>query len=117
MGLKQFEDVVAQAHYMIDIHDPKGQGTHTLRLSHGTSYDIPYRCLVPDAVSNLLVAGRCISATHEAFSSLRVMSIAMALGEAAGTAAALCSRNRLAPVELKTGTLQEQLLKNGAILS
>ncbi|NOU91727.1 FAD-dependent oxidoreductase [Paenibacillus sp. LMG 31456] len=116
LGLKQFDDVVAQAHYMIDIHDPQGNGTHIVHLNKGTSYDIPYRCLLPDKVSNLLVAGRCISATHEAFSSLRVMSISIALGEAAGTAAALSVKLRLAPGELSVATLQNDLLAHGAIL-
>jgi hypothetical protein len=116
LGLKQFDDVVAQAHYMIDIHDPKGHGTHTHHLKKGTSYDIPYRCLVPSRVSNLLISGRCISATHEAFSSLRVMSISMALGEAAGTAASLCCKHNLSPGELNPEWLQRELLVKGAIL-
>jgi len=113
---KQFDDVVAQAHYMIDIHDPVGQGTRSVKLSQGSSYDIPYRSLLQDKVGNLLVAGRCISATHEAFSSLRVMSISMATGEAAGTAASLCVRNNVSPGELDPGLLQRKLLSNGAIL-
>lgn len=114
--LKQFDDVVAQAHYMIDIHDPSGQGTHYVELSKGTSYDIPLRCLLQDKVSNLITAGRCISATHEAFSSLRVMSVSIALGEAAGITAALSAKQSLAPGELKADLVQAELLKRGAIL-
>ncbi|ANE48253.1 hypothetical protein SY83_20370 [Paenibacillus swuensis] len=113
---RKFSDVVAKAHYMVDIHDPLGQGTHYVKLKKGTSYDIPFRCLIQEQVSNLIVTGRCISATHEAFSSLRVMSISMALGEAAGTAAALAYQNHMVPGELSIGLLQEELVRNGAIL-
>jgi hypothetical protein len=113
---RQFDDVVAQAHYMIDIHDPAGDGTRTERLRKGTSYDIPFRCLLPKKLDNLLVAGRCISATHEAFSSLRVMSIAMALGEAAGTAAAMAARGAGSTEDVRIGELQAELQAHGAIL-
>lgn len=113
---RQFDDVIAQAHYMIDIHDPTGEGTRSVKLGEGSSYDIPYRSLLQDKVGNLIVAGRCISATHEAFSSLRVMSISMATGEAAGTAASLCVPGGLTPVELPVEDLQRRLLENGAIL-
>ena len=54
-------------------------------------YQIPYRCLIPQGVDNLLVAGRPISATHEAHASLRVMGTAMVTGQAAGVAAALAA--------------------------
>jgi hypothetical protein len=114
--LRQFGDVVAQAHYMIDIHDPRGNGTHMVELRKGASYDIPYRCLIQDRAVNLLTTGRCISATHEAFSSLRVMSVSIALGEAAGIAAALSGQEGIVPGELKTDKLQAELSKRGAIL-
>ena len=52
-------------------------------------YDIPYRCLTPQGFDNLLVAGRCISGTHEAHASYRVMRICMGMGDAAGHAAVL----------------------------
>jgi hypothetical protein len=113
---RQFDDVVAQAHYMIDIHDPAGSGTHVEHLRKGTSYDIPFRCLLPEKVDNLLVAGRCISATHEAFSSLRVMSISIALGEAAGIAAALAAAGDRSTADIRVDELQTQLLLHEAIL-
>ncbi|THF84685.1 FAD-dependent oxidoreductase [Cohnella fermenti] len=116
-GLRQFEDVVVQAHYMMDIHDPLGKDTETVKLKKGTSYDIPYRCMLPaKGPENLMVSGRAISATHEALSSLRVMSISMALGEAAGTAAALSSAGKVTPGALDVRRLQAKLLENGAIL-
>lgn len=116
-GVRQFEDVVAQGHYMLDIHDPLGKESEIVKLKKGTSYDIPYRSLLPEkGPENLLVSGRAISATHDALSSLRVMAISMALGEAAGTAAALSFAGKEAPEALKVGQLQDKLLQNGAIL-
>ncbi|WP_168121430.1 FAD-dependent oxidoreductase [Paenibacillus sp. HB172176] len=116
LNLRQFDDVIAQAHYMIDIHDPLGHETEITRLKKGTSYDIPYRALLQDKVSNLLVTGRCISSTHEAMASLRVMAISMALGEAAGTAAALSFKRKVEPALLPVKLLQGELLRHGAIL-
>src|SRR6202043_2287182 len=88
---------VARSAYPIDIHNPAGSGTTTHRLAPGTSYEIPYRCLVPKTVDDLLVAGRCISTTHEALASTRLTPTVMTLGQAAGTAAALSAAARGAP--------------------
>jgi len=89
LGARKFNDGIARGSYDVDIHNPAGTGTVIQSLPEGESYDIPYRCLCPVGLSNLLVAGRPISADHAAHSSLRVMPIAMAIGEAAGVAAAL----------------------------
>ncbi|AIQ60503.1 FAD-dependent oxidoreductase [Paenibacillus borealis] len=83
----RFPDVVAQTNYEIDIHSPDGAGTTDERAISG--YDIPYRCMVPEQVVNLLVAGRPISATHVAMSSMRMQATCYALGQAAGAAAAI----------------------------
>ncbi|MFC0334827.1 FAD-dependent oxidoreductase [Paenibacillus sepulcri] len=83
----RFPDVVAQTNYEIDIHSPDAKKTTDERKVSG--YDIPYRCMVPDAIDNLLVAGRAISATHVAMSSMRVQATCYALGQAAGAAAAV----------------------------
>jgi len=109
---KVFKDGIAKCSYPIDIHDPKGVGT-TFKLLEKT-YDIPYRCLVPKKVENLLVAGRPISVTHEAFSSTRVMPTCMALGEAAGIAAALSAKKKISPKKVDAGQIREILLKRGA---
>jgi hypothetical protein len=82
----------------------------------GSSYTIPYRCLVPSGVDNLLVAGRCISVTREALGSIRVTPICMAMGHAAGTAAALCTRNNVQSRNLDVKLLQHTLKSQGAIL-
>ena len=59
----------------------------------GDWYEIPYRCLIPKDMENLLVAGRCISSTHEAQASYRIMPYCAELGQAAGVAAAVAKRN------------------------
>ncbi len=79
-------------------------------------YDIPYRCLVPKKIDGLLVAGRCISSGQEAYESHRAIIPIMAIGEAAGAAAALCCKNDLTPRELDTTQLQKNLLAAGAFL-
>ncbi|MFB9278198.1 FAD-dependent oxidoreductase [Cohnella cellulosilytica] len=83
----RFPDVVAQTNYEIDIHSPDASKTTDERKVDG--YDIPYRCMVPEEIDNLLVAGRSISATHVAMSSMRVQATCFALGQAAGAAAAI----------------------------
>ncbi len=83
----RFDDAVAQTAYPVDIHNE--QNLVLIRLDPGEYYEIPYRCMVPKKVKNLLVAGRCISATFAAQSSTRIQLTCMALGEAAGIAASL----------------------------
>jgi len=79
-------------------------------------YDIPYRCLVPKKVEGLLVAGRCISSDQEPYESHRAMVPIMAIGQAAGTAAALCARQEVLPRELDVAILQQALEAQNAVL-
>ena len=79
-------------------------------------YDIPYRCLVPQGVEGLLVAGRGISSEQQPFESHRAMVPVMAIGQAAGVAAALCSELGVAPRQLEVSRLQQALLAQGAEL-
>ena len=94
---RKFADVIARGSYPIDIHNPEGRGTLLQHLAAGESYDIPLRCLIPLKVENILTAGRCISGTHEALSSYRIMPISMATGQAAGVCAALGVKQGLPP--------------------
>jgi hypothetical protein len=112
---RTFDDAVARSAYPIDIHNPSGSGTTTFRLPPGASYEIPYRCLVPKAVDGLLVAGRCISTTHEALASTRLTPTVMTLGQAAGTAAALCARG-LQPRDIAPAALRAELERDGVDL-
>lgn len=78
-------------------------------------YDIPYRCLVPKRIENLLIAGRCISSEQQPYESHRAMIPMMAIGQASGTAAALASRQNTAPRRLDVTALQETLEGQGAV--
>ncbi|MBN1553963.1 MAG: FAD-dependent oxidoreductase [Phycisphaerae bacterium] len=104
--------------YPVDVHSPDGSTTDYRRHEHipGQYYTLPYPMLIPQGVNNLLVAGRCVSATHEALSALRVMPNCMVMGQAAGTAAALCVRRNITPRELEITSLQQKLLAEGAYL-
>jgi len=77
-------------------------------------YEIPYRCLLPQNVEGLLVAGRCISSDQQSYESWRAMAPTMCLGEAAGTAAALCVKSRRSPKEIDVEMLRDQLIRQGA---
>jgi len=94
LGEARFDDMVAACGYPLDIHDPSGTGSTDMRDIPGSGYyHIPYRCLVSKSFSNLLLGSRCISGTHEAHSSYRVMPPVSAIGQAAGTAAGLLIRS------------------------
>ncbi len=104
----KFDDSVATGAWPLEFH-VRGKGTEYHFFPPGHVYQIPFRCLVPKNVENLLVAGRCISATHEALASTRVMAPCMALGQAAGTAAAIAVKNELLVSEIPPADLKEAL--------
>ncbi len=114
---KDWDDSICYGSFFIDIHNCTGPGMdeESWRPEKGFKYQIPYRSIVPKKVDNLLVAGRCISVTHVALGSTRVMPQCGALGEAAGAAAALSLQARCTPRELDVRKLQEHLRSAGAI--
>ncbi len=112
----EFDDTIALGNYAIDIHSPDGSGTTMYHFKKGEYYRIPYRSLLPKEYDNLLVAGRCISATHEAQAAIRIMSICACMGEAAGTAAAICNRSGMDFHTVDIKELRRRLLENGAVL-
>lgn len=116
LGAHKFDDAIARGAYPVDIHNPKGSGTLLRRVPPGEAYDIPLRCLLPKHTDRLIVAGRCISGTHEAHSSYRVMPIVMATGQAAGVCAALASRFGITPRSIDVRDVQRELLRQGASL-
>ncbi len=110
-----FEDSIALGNYDIDIHDPAGAGTSHYYFAPGTYYTIPYASLLPrSGADNMIVAGRCVSATHEAQASIRIMPICCCLGEAAGTAAALALTDGVTPDKVDIPRLQTALRSSGA---
>jgi hypothetical protein len=117
LSAKKFPDRIARSTYPIDIHNPKGSGTILKRLPPGEYYDIPLRCLLPQKIDNLLVAGRCISGTHEAHSSYRVMPVSMATGQAAGICAALSVKTQRIPRRIPIEEVQQELNRQGANLN
>ena len=117
LACRKFADGIAKGSFFVDIHAPTGTGLHEPRyLPQGGHYDIPYRCLVPQEIENLLVAGRCISVTHEALGSVRVMLQCLALGEAAGCAAAMCCEDGVTPREVDTERLRGKLQGQGGVV-
>ena len=107
---RKFEDGIAKVGYPIDIHDPtSGKTLFTPIGGPDGSYDIPYRSLVPKGIDDLLLAGRCISTTHEAMASTRTMITGMMVGQAAGTAAALSLAQGVHPRELDPALLRGEL--------
>jgi hypothetical protein len=109
--------------------DSIGRGSHTIDTDHvpreirdreigdDWAFQIPYRCLVPLRVENLLVAGRCASFSHEAFGATRTTVQCMIMGEAAGVAAALCARTGKTPRTLPPDSLTAELTRRGASLN
>lgn len=115
-GAADFADVVARGIYLLDIHNPSEVGKPSVLTMLDAPYSIPYRALVPRAVEGLLVAGRCISGDEVALASYRIQSHAMAIGQAAGTAAALAAAQGTTPRLLDIEQLQRTLLSAGANL-
>ncbi len=114
LSCRKFEDSIAVASYPVDIHHSTG-GDCSLYWCEDC-YDIPYRCLLPAGVGNLIVAGRCASATHEAMASTRVMSTCMAMGEAAGKAAQIAVTDGVKPADVDVKKLRNALKEEGAYL-
>jgi hypothetical protein len=112
---REFDDAIGRGAYCVDIHEPDGSIRH-LHIEDGKSYTIPYRALVPRGLDGLLLAGRCISADHEALGALRVEVPCMVEGQAAGVAAALCAQEGVAPRQVDVGDLRRRLREQGAIL-
>lgn len=113
---KMFADAVAMGGYPIDIHSPDSEGMQHRHLKPGSWYSIPYGSLVTEKMENLLVAGRCISVTHEACAAIRVTPIVMAIGQAAGCAAALSVSVGQKANELDTELLRNKLKEQGVFL-
>ncbi len=111
---KQPSDTIALCSYFIDVHNGAGQGTYRVPIEE--PFGIPYGCLVSKDIPNLMMAGRDISTDHLAFGATRIMNVCMAVGQAAGTAAAMAIDGRQDPEKVDTGELRRRLLEQKAIL-
>ena len=109
---------VTHASFNFDVHNMSGNGldeTGAQDAFTATYYTIPYGCLVPETIDGLLLAGRNISGTHMAHANYRVMPICANMGQAAGTAAAICVKENIQPRQLDVKQLQKILLENGVL--
>lgn len=114
----RFPDAIAVGAWPIDIHPTNGRvGVHPHKDDAPVPYEIPYRCLVPQGIDGLLVAGKPISTTHRAHGSTRVPGTSMATGQAAGMAAALAVRTAVAPHQIDIALLRERLRARSAIVT
>ena len=115
---RSFPDEIGRNSYYLDIHmsdeEKKATGHKSLRYEKGESHGIPYRCLTPKGITNLLVAGRSISTDRAVQGSTRVMPVCLVTGQAAGTAAALCSEDKPNVHSLDITLLRETLRQDGA---
>ena len=109
-GLARFDDAVAAGAWPQEYH-VNGRSTEYRSLPEGGYYQVPFGALRPERFENLFVAGRCISADHDALASTRVMAPSMVLGQAAGTAAALLTQE-----ELTVDDMQRSLKEQGAFI-
>jgi glycine/D-amino acid oxidase-like deaminating enzyme len=116
LSARQFDDQIGLCGAPIEDHLP-GTGTRWEYLPEGSAVGIPFRSLVVQGAENVLVAGRCFSATHDAHASVRSMAQCMAMGHAAGTAAALAVERKGEVRAVRAGQLRDRLRSDGAVLS
>ena len=110
---KVHEDAIACMATNMDTHNKDNPGGSFFIPKNGPFFTVPYLCLVPKGISNLLVAGRAISADAIAGSAIRMMPSCMAFGQAAGTAAAMCAAQGIAPKNVDVQVLRKTLVEQG----
>ncbi|MBQ3011425.1 MAG: FAD-dependent oxidoreductase [Oscillospiraceae bacterium] len=110
---KVHEDAIACMATNMDTHNKDNPGGSFFIPKNGPYFTVPYLCLVPKGISNLLVAGRAISADAIAGSAIRMMPSCMAFGQAAGTAAAMCAAQNIAPKDVNVQNLRQTLVAQG----
>ncbi|WP_308683924.1 FAD-dependent oxidoreductase [Steroidobacter agaridevorans] len=112
---KAFPDTIAKGAHVIDIHSSNSNDQNGLVVPR-QEYNIPFRCLVPRGSVNLVTAGRCLSADGPGFGSVRVMATCMAMGQGAGTAAALSCKYGYSMSGMNFEHLRDTLIAQGAVV-
>lgn len=111
---RRFDDAITFCAFGVDIHEPApGAGVPSGHGAKMKPYEIPYRCLLPQEIEGLLVAGRCISGSHEAHASYRVTGTCMAMGQAAGLAASWAAAEGSPPSQVPGPALRDRLIERG----
>jgi hypothetical protein len=113
---RKFDDAIALCGRASNIHNMEGKGGIWYWLEPDDTYSIPYRCLLPKRIDNLLVAGRCSSVDFIALGATRSMPTCMTIGEAAGLAAALSAKQGISPKALDVTLLKSKLMEQGVLL-
>jgi hypothetical protein len=113
LGKKKHPDAIARSAWPIELHAGEKPRVEWL---YDDFYEIPYGCFVPERGDNLLVAGRCLSAEHEAMASARVTAQCFSYGQAIGLAAAISVKEKLQPRQLRGRDLRKELNQRGARL-
>src|SRR5690606_8296509 len=113
---RKFDDTIGQVCFPVDIHAPESSQAIFHQIGGDGASDIPYRCMLPAELDNLIVAGRCVSATHVAHGATRNMAPCLVMGESAGIAAAMSSASKQDAAALDIKQLQAQLLEKGVYL-
>ena len=116
LSARKFSDAIAACSIRIDIHNPTGVGGLFLAPPDGDYYQIPYRCVLAKHLTNVLIAGRCISATHEAHGSVRQVPAAIPIAQGAGTAAAIAIKANVELRKIDMISLQKKLISQGAFI-
>ncbi|MDQ0217694.1 FAD-dependent oxidoreductase [Peribacillus cavernae] len=113
---RKFEDSIGQISFPVDIHNVDTGQPEFYQIGDDGAFDIPYRALVPKGLDNILVAGRCVSATSFALGATRNMAPCLVMGESAGVAAAMAAQSNVTMPELDMKKLQNKLEENGVFL-
>lgn len=113
----RFEDTVAVYGYGMDVHPRTENMTGNFKIEVAEAYYLPYRCMIPEGCNNLLVAGKTVCCESQAAGAIRVMPCAMALGQAAGAAAAIAASENVTPEQVDYDKLKNCLLEHDVILT
>jgi len=116
-GRRHPDAIVRGASFPVDIHNPDGAGQAEGFAAKTRPYDIPLRCLIPEEIDGVVLSGRCISGSHEAHASYRVMCISMGTGAAAGAVAAIAAHRQIPVRNVDAESIQAALAQQGAMLA
>lgn len=113
---RKVDDTIGQICFPVDIHAPDSSQAIFVQIGGDGAFDIPFRAMLPEGLDNVVVAGRCVSATHVAHGATRNMAPCLVMGEAAGVAAAMSATRNTTIANLDIGDLQQRLVANGVDL-